>query len=141
MSDLVTSVPQLTAAAARRLVDAAVARADELGVAVVVHVADAGGAPLALHRMDGAPVFSVTVAAKKAWTAVAAGARTAELREAFMADPVLLHALAPKIDEVMAVGGATPVVVDGRVAGAVGVSGATEEQDQDCADRAVADLG
>lgn len=137
----IVKAPQLTAAGARRAVDLAVEKATEFGVSVVVAVADAGGNPLALHRMDGAPLFSVTVAEKKAWTAVAGGARTCDLRAAFNGDPTLLHALAPKVDALMAVGGAAPVMVEGSVAGAIGVSGATEEQDQDCADWAATNLG
>ncbi len=129
-------VPTLTADGARRLVDRAITRAGELGVAVVVVACDRGGHPVSMLRMDGAPLFSSTVARKKAWTAAAAGARTCDLRDAFVADPGLLHALGPHVEELMTVGGATPVVVGGEVAGAIGVSGATEEQDQDIADHA-----
>ena len=55
---------------------------------------------------------------------------------AFNADPTLLHALAPKVERMMAVGGSTPVRANGTVAGAIGVSGASEEQDQQIADAA-----
>jgi uncharacterized protein GlcG (DUF336 family) len=62
---------------------------------------------------------------------------TDRLRAAFNADQTLLHALAPKVDQMMAVGGGAPVVIDGVVAGAVGVSGATEAEDQQIADAAI----
>ena len=75
---------------------------------------------------------------KKARTAAAAPARSADIAAQFSADPVLLHALAPKVDELMAVGGATPILVDGVAAGAVGVSGAAEAQDQEIAGEAAA---
>ena len=98
------------------------------------------GSPLAMLRMDGAPLFSVEVAEKKAWTAAASGARTADLRTVFGADPALLHGLAPMVDRLLAVGGGAPIRVDdpsnGGVAGAIGVSGATEDQDQQIADLA-----
>jgi glc operon protein GlcG len=134
----VESVPNLTAAGARLAVDAAVAEADRLGVAVVIAVVDRAGNPLALLRMDAAPLFSVEVAEKKAWTAAAGRAPTDAMRTAFNADPTLLHALAPKIDRLMAVGGGAPVRAGGAVAGAIGVSGATEEEDQQIADVAAA---
>ena len=86
--------------------------------------------------MDGAFKFSIPIAAKKAWTAAAAGVPTSALAVQFLGDPALLHGLAPKVDDLMAVGGGTPIVVDDRVAGAVGVSGATEEVDQQIADAA-----
>ncbi len=133
-----TSVPELTTAGARRIIEAALAEATRLGVGVVVYVVDRGGFPLALVRMDGAPRFSVEVALKKAWTAATSGTRTAELRALFGSDPTLLHGLAPNVDMMMAVGGAAPVIVDGELAGAVGVSGATEDQDQAIADAAAA---
>lgn len=135
-----SSVPNLTAAGARAAVDAALEEAGRLGVDVVIAVVDRGGNPLALLRMDAAPLFSVEVAEKKAWTAVAGRTRTDGLRDAFNGDPTLLHGLAPKIDRLMAVGGGTPVLVDGQVAGAVGVSGASEAQDQQIADHAATSI-
>ncbi len=133
MSEHSAVVPNVTAAGARTAIDTAVALADELGVRVVVSVVDRGGNPVALLRMDGAFLFSVEVAEKKAWTAAAAGIPTEHLRAGFNANPTLLHGLSPKIDQLMAVGGGIPVMVDGQVAGAVGVSGATEEQDEQIA--------
>jgi len=130
------SVPELSAAGALAIVDAAVGEAGRLGVAVVVAISDRAGNPLALLRMDGAPLFSVDVARKKAWTAAASGLRTEALRDVFLGDPTLLHGLTPKVEMLMAVGGGTPIVSDGVVAGAVGISGATEEQDQEIADAA-----
>ncbi len=129
-------MPNLTADGARAAIDAAVTEAGLLGVRVVFAVVDRGGNPLGLLRMDGAFLFSVEVAEKKAWTAAASGLRTDVVRGAFLADPTLLHGLARKIDRLMAVGGGTPVLVDGQVAGAVGVNGATEAQDQQIADAA-----
>lgn len=143
MSDapLTHSVSDLTAAGAQQAVAVAVAAAGQLGVGIVASVVDRGGNPLAMLRMDGAPRFSVEVAAKKAWTAASSGSRTDALREVVNADPTLLHGLQPGVEMFMAVGGGTPVVVDGVLAGAVGVSGATEDQDQQIADAAAASIG
>ncbi len=127
----------LTANAATQLITAATTVADSLGVEVVIHVADPSGNPIAMLRMDGAPLFSVEVAAKKAWTAAASRTPTSLLREVFNADPTLVHALAPKIENLMAVGGAAPILLDGSVVGSIGVSGATEVQDQQIADAAL----
>lgn len=136
----VARAARITAAGARAATDAAFARAAELGVAVVVVVSDAAGDVVSTVRGDGAFKFSLEVARKKAWTAATAGARTAELAAGFVASPTLLHVLTPGVDELMPVGGGTPIVHDGLIVGAVGVSGATEEQDQEIADAAVAAL-
>lgn len=137
----VTTSARITATGARAATDAAFTVAAELGVAVVVVVTDAAGDVVSVVRGDGAFKFSLEVARKKAWTAATAGARTAELAAGFVASPTLLHVLTPGVDELMPVGGGTPVLHDGMVVGAVGVSGATEEQDQQIADAAVAAVG
>lgn len=133
----ITSAPRLTLAGADALVTAARQKAEELGVSVIVHVADAGGHPIAMVRMDGSPTFSVVVAAKKAWTAAASGVDTRLLATDFVGDDTLLHGVSGNVDELIPVGGGVPVLIDGEVAGAIGVSGATEEQDHEIARAAV----
>ena len=127
-------VPELTLEGARAAVDAALARAGELGVEVVVAATDRAGRLVAFARMDDAFVLSIDVAQKKAKTVcMASGAPTAELWKVFGGDPELLHGLSPKLDDLMPVGGGVPIMVDGELAGAVGVSGATAAQDADIA--------
>lgn len=137
---LVSTTPQLTLEGAQRLLDAARRHADSLGVDVVLHVCDAAGDVIAMARLDGSPKFSVTVAAKKAWTAAAAGATTAALATDFLDDTALLHGVAGNVDELITVGGGVPVMIDGSVAGAIGVSGATEQQDHEIAEAAVSTI-
>jgi uncharacterized protein GlcG (DUF336 family) len=136
----VVRTPRLTLDGAHRLITAARAEAAALGVDVVVHVCDPGGHPIAMVRMDASPTFSIEIARKKAWTAAAAGASTASLAADFLREPSLLHGVAGNVDELITVGGGVPVQVDGRVAGAIGVSGATEEQDHEIARAAVASV-
>lgn len=136
----VVSTPRLTLDGADRLIMAARAEAASVGVDVVVHVCDPGGHPIAMVRMDASPTFSIEIAHKKAWTAAAAGAATASLAKDFLSDPALLHGVAGNIDELITVGGGVPVRVESRVAGAIGVSGATEEQDHQIALAAVASV-
>ncbi len=134
----VMNVPRLTLSGARSVVDAALEHARALGVHVVIHVCDPAGDPLAMVRMDGSPKFSITIAAKKAWTAAAAGVPTSEIGADFLVDATLLHGIAANVDESIPVGGGVPVLVAGEVAGAVGVSGATEQQDHEIAEAAAA---
>lgn len=54
-----------------------------------------------------------------------------------MSDPALLHGVAGNVDHLITVGGGVPIVVDGCVAGAIGISGATEQQDHEIAQAAV----
>lgn len=131
-------MPTITLVGARRMLDAAVAHATQLGVSVVVTVVDGAGHVKASARMDGAPLFSVEISRKKAWTAAAASASTAAMWQDFENNRLLLHGVQPAVDDFLAIGGGAPVRSGGGVAGAVGVSGATAEQDQEIADVASA---
>ena len=53
---------------------------------------------------------------------------------------VLLHGVQPAVEDFLAIGGGTPLRSSEVVAGAVGVSGATAEQDQEIADAGAAAL-
>lgn len=132
--------PTVTLAGARRAIDAAVAHAAALGVAIVVTVVDAAGHVKASARMDGAPLFSVEISRKKAWTAAAADASTAAMWQDVEGSAVLLHGVQPAVEDFLAIGGGTPLRSSEVVAGAVGVSGATAEQDQEIADAGAAAL-
>lgn len=138
--DHIATSARITRTGSRVATEAAFARAEELGVAVVVVVADPAGDVISMTRGDGAFKFSLDVARKKAWTAATAGASTAALAADFAASPTLLHVLTSGVDELMPIGGGSPVIHDGAVIGAIGVSGATEQQDQEIADVAVAAL-
>lgn len=131
--------PTVTAAAARRMIDAAVKHAEDLGVRSVIAVVDDGGNLTALCRMDGAPVVSIGVAQNKAYTALF-GLPSDEFYHAIKGDPAVLAGVlhTPRIS---AFGGGVPIWLDGALVGAVGVGGGTVDQDVQCAKAALASLG
>jgi uncharacterized protein GlcG (DUF336 family) len=120
------------------MIDAAVARAGDLGVRSVVAVVDDSGNLTALCRMDGAPVVSIAVAQNKAYTALL-GLPSGELYDALSGDPALLTGV-QHTPRMAVFGGGLPIWVDGALVGAVGVGGGTVEQDIDCATAALAAL-
>ena len=129
-------VPTLTLEGAQRALEASLAHARSIGVAVCVAVADRGGHLLAFARMDGAPVMSATIAADKAYTVAAfAGLPTHQWYDMIKDDPPVLTGIV-KTDRLIVFGGGVPVMADGLLAGAVGVSGGSADQD-----RAVAEAG
>ncbi len=129
-------VPTLTLEGAQRALEASLAHARSIGVAVCVAVADRGGHLLAFARMDGAPVMSATIAADKAYTVAAfAGLPTHQWYDMIKDDPPVLTGIV-KTDRLIVFGGGVPVIADSMLAGAVGVSGGSAEQD-----RAVAEAG
>jgi uncharacterized protein GlcG (DUF336 family) len=122
---------------AQKMVDAAVAKARELGVAENVAILDDGGNLKAFSRMDGAPIPTTEMAQNKAYTALL-GVSTQEFFNFIQGDPSLLAGI-PTLARIAAWGGGFPIKVNGEVVGAIGVSGApTVQNDVDCARAALA---
>ena len=117
----------------RRMADRAVEKAQELGVPVVFSAVDAGGNLVLLQRMEGALVGSVEVSAGKAYTAYAFQMPTHELGAASRPDGPLYGIENANPGKIVLFGGGFPYVVDGKVAGGIGVSGGTVEQDMEIA--------
>ncbi len=114
---------------AQKMVDQAVAKAREIGVAENVAILDDGGNLKAFGRMDGAPILSIEIAQNKAYTALF-GVSTQDFFNFIQRDP---------FTRVAAYGGGFPIRVDGEIVGAIGVSGApTVQNDVDCAKAALA---
>ena len=132
---------ELTLADAQRAVDQAVAKAAQLGIKITVAVVDSGGSLVALSRMDGAPPISPQVAEAKAVGAAMLhrdGASLADLAR----DRPGFFSVADRLVRVPIVPGLGSVLIkrDGRVDGAIGVSGGRPEQDLECAEAGVSSI-
>ena len=134
-----TPVRRFDLAAAKRIAERAEARSAELGVPVVIAAADAGGNLMLLHRVEGALLASIEIAINKAWSAVAFQAPTATLGPLATGDGPLPGLADTNSGRVVLFGGGVPVHVDGELAGAIGISGGTAEQDVDIATCALQD--
>jgi uncharacterized protein GlcG (DUF336 family) len=136
MADLVKKY-SISAELAQKMVDEAVAKATELGVAENVAILDDGGNLKAFRRMDGAPILSIEIAQNKAYTALF-GVPTQDFFDFIQGDPALLAGI-PTLARVAAYGGGLPIQVDGDIVGAIGLSGApTVQNDEECARAALA---
>jgi uncharacterized protein GlcG (DUF336 family) len=121
---------------ARVMADAALKKAADLNVPETVCVADAGGFPLLLERMDGARVTGPQIAWNKAFTA-AGHKRSTHLFTTPPNGPALPGNEAFGIQlsfegRFAAFVGGYPIVVNGEVIGGVGLSGGNGEQDTAC---------
>jgi glc operon protein GlcG len=120
----------LTLAEANRMVQAAMAKAEALQVKISVAVCDTGGNLIAFNRMNGAIVVSAIVAQGKA----AASAGFGRASGALQADsPVIQAVIAPLGGRMLPARSAVPIYQAGELVGAIGASGATAEQDEQCA--------
>jgi glc operon protein GlcG len=124
----------LTLGGARRALEGALAHASAIGVAVCIAVSDCAGNLLTFARMDGAPLLSASLAQDKAYTVAAfGGLPTHDWFDLIKDEPPLLHGIV-KTDRLIVFGGGVPVRIDGRLAGAIGVSGGSAEQDREVAE-------
>jgi glc operon protein GlcG len=119
----------LSLEAAHKIAGAALAAARSKGVEVVVVVVDDGGHILLLERMDGAQVASVNVGIGKARTAAIYRRPSRVFEEQIKSGRVAALALA----DATPLQGGVPVLLGGRVVGAIGVSGDTPQVDEDIA--------
>ena len=116
-------------AGAQRAIEAAIRAADGLGVRVCIAVCDSGGNPVASARMDGAPLLSMDIATNKAWTVTQFnGMPTSQWWSVIEGEPSLVHGIT-HTPRLVVFGGGEPIVLGDTVAGAVGVSGGSAEQD------------
>ena len=123
-------------------VAAALGRAAEIGVQVSVALVDVAGADLVVVRQDGAAGFTAGIARRKAATAAAFRRPTAELREIQERRPEVIELAGEQLRfRPTTLGGGLPVLLDGEVVGGIGVSGATPEEDTECAAAALTVLG
>jgi uncharacterized protein GlcG (DUF336 family) len=126
----------ITLAQARRVIEAAERKAAEIGQPMNIAVADEGGNLKAHVRMDGAWLGSVDISIGKAWTARAFDIETRELAKHSQSGGQFFGIHASNHGRVMIFAGGVPLKKDGKVVGAIGVSGGTGDQDQ-----AVAEAG
>jgi len=119
----------LTLAAARTIVAAAEAEATRRGLGVVIVVVDDSGTVIELTRMDAAQIASVNVGIGKARTAAIYRRPSRDFEEQIRSGRVAALALA----DATPLQGGVPVLIGGRVVGAVGVSGDSPQVDEEIA--------
>ena len=130
----------LTDEAAHKAVAAAVAHARVLGVRVKVAATDSSGLLMAFLRMPGSFLHSIDIAIDKAYTAAGFGFAT-ECWPALLESDAALHAAIPQRPRLVVLGGGVPIYAGPECVGAIGVSGASAEQDAACARAGLAATG
>jgi uncharacterized protein GlcG (DUF336 family) len=123
--------------AANKLVEAVASQAEDMKLSVNVAVVDSGGHLAAFLRMPGSAFHSIDIAINKAYTAMSFGLATSQWGPiADSLSPLCKTGLLSQ-DRLMACGGGVPIEVDGQRIGGIGVSGASEQQDEELAKQAL----
>jgi len=118
---------------ARRVIAAAEKKSQEIGQPMNIAVADAGGNLVAHVRMDGAWLGSVDISINKAFTSRAFDIQTADLAKHSQPGGQFYGIHASNHGRIMVFAGGIPLERNGKVVGAIGVSGGSGEQDQSVA--------
>jgi uncharacterized protein GlcG (DUF336 family) len=113
---------------AQKILAAAIAKATEMKVPQCISIVDAGGHLLAFARMDGAFAMSMQTSLMKAKTAASYGEPTGNI----LAGVDIKLAIATQGKRINLPGG-LPIMIDGRIVGAIGVGSGTGEQDRQVA--------
>ncbi len=130
--------PVLTIADVRAIAAAAEAEANKNQWAVTLAVVDDGGHLLWLQRLDGAAPISAEIAPAKARTS-ALGRRESKIYEDMINGGRVSFLSAPVLQGMLE--GGVPIIVEGQVVGAVGVSGVKSTEDAQIARAGIAALG
>lgn len=109
---------------ARQVLAGADAEARANGWNVAISIVDPAGLPIVFQRMDGVGPIPEEIAVRKARSAARFGAPTSQLEAMAEAMPAFLT-----VGDLMPLEGGIPIIVDGIVVGAIGVSGVTAAQD------------
>ena len=127
--------------AAAEAVQAAVAYAASIEVPVNVAVVDTSGLLVAFLRMPGAPLHSVDIAIDKAYTAASFGLATSQWSAALAQHSAAVREGIVRRPRFVAFGGGLPMLDAGQRIGGIGVSGASEAQDEAIAQAGLSAIG
>ena len=123
---------------AKQIIRAAEKKAEEIGQPMNIAVADAGGNLVAHVRMDGAWIGSIDISIKKAYTSRAFDIATKDLAEHSQSEGQFFGIHASNNGKIMIFAGGIPLKKEGKVVGAIGVSGGSGEQDHSVAEAGAA---
>lgn len=125
---------------ARQALDAALAKAREIGSPSSVAIVDAGRELLAFARQDNALLASTEIATGKAYTACSMKMATKDIGPLTQPGQPLYGLEHTHHRPLITFGGGRPLEIGGEIAGAVGVAGGTVDQDDEIAAAAAAAL-
>ncbi len=117
---------------ARRMIKAAIAKADEMNKKVSVAITNEAGQLKAFTAMDGAGHLTIGISQDKAYSASAFGIATHVWWDIVKNDPPLLHGIT-HTPRLTIFGGGYPIRIDGEIVGAIGVSGGHYSEDMEIA--------
>ena len=130
----------IDAETAQIAIAAAAAKAKQLGHAMSIAISDGAGIAKASLRMDGASDATLQLAHDNAHTSASLGMAPHALWDFIKNDPPLQHGL-PQVPRMIVFGGGYPIIEDGKIVGAIGISGGHYSDDMEVARAGLAAIG
>lgn len=122
MTKFVYTQHSITLEVAKKMLEKAEQKGEELGMKFAISIVDKAGNLKAFTAMDGAPVLALEIAQNKAFSAAAYNRATHEWYDRLKDDPPLMAGLV-HTNRLVVFGGGYPIQVDGECVGGIGVSG------------------
>ncbi|RKQ29247.1 cob(I)yrinic acid a,c-diamide adenosyltransferase [Oceanobacillus halophilus] len=119
---------------AKKLAEWAEEAASKINVPITFTVVDEHGNTILLHRMEGSLLASIDLSENKAYSALALKMPTHEISEQAQPGADLYGISATNQNRIVTFGGGYPLILNGRVVGAIGVSGGTVQEDRKIAE-------
>ncbi len=130
-------IKELSLEIVKEMAKAAEEKATEMNVPVIFAAVDKGANLMLMHRMENAFITSIDIAINKAYTAACLKQGSHEIANVVKPGDSLYGLQLTNNCKIVPFGGGFPIIVDGQVVGAVGVSGGTVEEDMAIAQAAV----
>ncbi len=125
---------------ANAIISAARLKAEEIGVPMCIAVTDESGNLIAFERMNGGKITSIDLAIDKSYTAAGVRKGTDVLGEVSHPGNPAYGLSSTLGGRMVVVAGGLPVIVDGEVVGAIGVSSGSPAQDLEVAEAGIKDF-
>jgi uncharacterized protein GlcG (DUF336 family) len=121
----------MTIETARTAMTAAEAEATKNNWPVVISILDSGGNMIMMHRLDNAQLAAIAMSEGKAHTALNFKRPSKVVEDAVTSGGAGVRFLS--LRNIIAIEGGLPIVIDGKIAGAIGVSGVLSSQNSQVA--------
>ena len=131
--EFLQTTSRLTDTAVLTMLQAAVGKAEDLGIRATIAVTDSSGRLLGYLKMTDSFLVSSELARKKAITAAGMATETVELEGLLASAPDRVLNGLTSTEDFTVVGGGVPLFRDQMLVGGIGVSGGSEDQDVECA--------
>lgn len=131
------TIKRLSASEAQVLLEGAALKATEMAVPMCVAVCDESGNLIRFERMDGGKISSISIAVDKAFTGAVARQGTHVYNQLCVPGKPTFGIHVTNDGHFSVIGGGLPIWVGGQIAGGIGVSSGTAEQDLVCAEAAI----